>query len=154
MPQEGKNIFFPALKHPSSRLTHQSFPFIVGGYEQVNHRRLRLLGAIQKTLRVPKIAQNIILFFSCVHATLQHALYVCASVGWSASWSHYSFFYNIFSFTSLLLPKWSSDLKYGPCLPTCDFGSRVSGLVSFLPHSIVTVACKSLQRSHGKDAGR
>ena len=31
--------------------------------------------------------------------------------------------------TSLLLPKWSSDLKYGPCPPARDFGSRVSGLV-------------------------
>lgn len=32
--------------------------------------------------------------------------------------------------TSLLLPKWSSDLKYGPCPPARDFGSRVSGLVN------------------------
>ena len=31
--------------------------------------------------------------------------------------------------TSLLLPKWSGDLKYGPCPPARDFGSRVSGLV-------------------------
>ena len=30
---------------------------------------------------------------------------------------------------ALLLPKWSGDLKYGPCPPARDFGSRVSGLV-------------------------
>ena len=29
----------------------------------------------------------------------------------------------------LLLPTWSGDLKYGPCPPARDFGSRVSGLV-------------------------
>ena len=36
------------------------------------------------------------------------------------------------SLTSLLLPKWSGDLKYGPCPPARDFGSRVSGLVPIL----------------------
>ena len=30
---------------------------------------------------------------------------------------------------SLLLPKWSGDLNYGPCPPARDWGSRVSGLV-------------------------
>ena len=29
----------------------------------------------------------------------------------------------------MLLPKWSGDLKYGPCPPARDFGSRVSRLV-------------------------
>ena len=28
-----------------------------------------------------------------------------------------------------LLPKYSTDLKYGPCPPARDWGSRVSGLV-------------------------
>ena len=42
------------------------------------------------------------------------------------------FFYDFISLTSLLLPKWSSDLKYGPCPPARDFGSRVSGLVFLL----------------------
>ena len=28
-------------------------------------------------------------------------------------------------------PKWSSDLKYGPCPPARDLGSRVSGSVFF-----------------------
>ena len=41
------------------------------------------------------------------------------------------FFYDFYFWTSLLLPKWSCDLKYGPCLPARDFGSRVSGL--FVP---------------------
>ena len=30
---------------------------------------------------------------------------------------------------SLLLPKWSGNLNYGPCPPARDWGSRVSGLV-------------------------
>ena len=33
------------------------------------------------------------------------------------------------SLATLLLPKWSSDLKYGPCPSTRDLGSRVSSLV-------------------------
>ena len=52
---------------------------------------------------------------------------VCLSVGWSVT---LYFFYDFYFWTSLLLPKWSSDLKYGPCPPARDFGSRVSGLVS------------------------
>ena len=37
------------------------------------------------------------------------------SVGWSVGWSvTFYFFYDFFSSTLLLLPKWSSDLKYGP----------------------------------------
>ena len=40
------------------------------------------------------------------------------------------FFYDFISFTSLLLPKWSGDLKHGPCPPARDFSSRVSGLVN------------------------
>ena len=60
-----------------------------------------------------------------MHATLQPAL----SVGRLVGWSHFTFFYDFISLTSLLLPKWSGDLKYGPCPPARDFGSRVSGLV-------------------------
>ena len=65
--------------------------------------------------------------FSRVHATLQPAL----SVGWLVGRSHFTFFYDFISWTSLLLPTLSSDLKYGPCPPARDFGSRVSGLVIF-----------------------
>ena len=58
---------------------------------------------------------------------------LCPSVGWSVGRSvgrsHFTFFYDFISLTSLLLPKWSGDLKYGPCPPARDFGSRVSGLV-------------------------
>ena len=61
---------------------------------------------------------------------------LCPSVGWSVGLSvcrsHFTFFYDFISLTSRLLPKWSSDLKYGPCPPARDFGSRVSSLVSFL----------------------
>ena len=65
---------------------------------------------------------------------------LCPSVGWSVGrlvgrsvgWSHFTFFYDLISLTSLLLPKWSGDLKYGPCPPARDFGSRVSGLVTLM----------------------
>ena len=50
-------------------------------------------------------------------------------VGRSVGRSHFTFFYDFISLTSLLLPKWSGDLKYGPYPPARDFGSRVSGLV-------------------------
>ena len=71
----------------------------------------------------------ILRFFSRVHATLQPALSVGQSVGWSVGHT-LLFFYDFISLTSLLLPKWSGDLKNGPCPPARDFGSRVSGLVS------------------------
>ena len=64
--------------------------------------------------------------FSRVHAALHPALSVGRSVGLSVT---LYFFYGFYFRTSLLLPKWSSDLKYGRCLPARDFGSRVSGLV-------------------------
>ena len=62
--------------------------------------------------------------------------FVCRSVGWSVGWSvgqlvgrsHFTFFFH-FTLTSLLLPKWSGDHKYGPCPPARDFGSHTSGLV-------------------------
>ena len=57
---------------------------------------------------------------------------VCQSVGRSVGWSvTFYFFYEFYFRTSLLLLKWSGDLKYGPCPPARDFGSRVSGLVFF-----------------------
>ena len=64
----------------------------------------------------------LIYIFSRVHATLQPALYV----GWSMV--GHVLLYDFF-LTPLLLPKCSSDLKYGPCPPAHNFGSRVSGLV-------------------------
>ena len=55
---------------------------------------------------------------------------LCPSVGRSVGRSvTFYFFLWFYSLTSLLLPKWSSDLKYGPCPPARDFGSRVSSLV-------------------------
>ena len=50
-------------------------------------------------------------------------------VGWSVGRSRFTFFYDLIFLASLRLPKWSSDLKYGPCPPARDFDSRVSGLV-------------------------
>ena len=43
--------------------------------------------------------------------------------------SHFTFFYDFITLTSLLLPKCSGDLKYGRCPPTRNFSSHVSGLV-------------------------
>ena len=40
------------------------------------------------------------------------------------------FFYDFIFLTTLLLPKWSGDLEYGPCPPLREFGGPVSGLVS------------------------
>ena len=70
------------------------------------------------------ILVKLIINFSHVHTTLHPALSVHPLVGRS----HY-FFYDFYFRTSLLLPKWSSDLKYGPCPPAHDFGSPVFGLV-------------------------
>ena len=50
---------------------------------------------------------------------------LCPSVGWS----HFTFFYDFITLTSLLLPKWSGDLKYGPFPPARNFDSRVLDLV-------------------------
>ena len=58
---------------------------------------------------------------------------VCWSVGQLVGLSVTSyFFYDFYFLSSLLLPKWSSDLKYDPCPPARDLGSRLSGLVPFL----------------------
>ena len=57
---------------------------------------------------------------------------LCPSVGrLVGQWvSHtLTFFYDFISLTSLLLPKRSVDVKYSPCPPAHDFGSRVFGLV-------------------------
>ena len=55
---------------------------------------------------------------------------LCPSVSRSVTFYFFLWFYFL---TSLPLPKWSSDLKYGPCPPARDFGSRVSGLVIIKP---------------------
>ena len=73
--------------------------------------------------------------FSRVHATLQPALSVRWSVGKSVGWSvgHILLFYDFISLTSLLLPKWSSDLKYSPphlhATLVAVYPPSVSGLV-------------------------
>ena len=57
------------------------------------------------------------------HARDLTTRFVSRSVGYTL------LFCNFISLSLLLLPKWSGDLKHGPCPPTRDFGSRVSGLV-------------------------
>ena len=66
------------------------------------------------------------------------------SVGPSIRPSHFTFFVFLRSSASLLLPKWSSDLKYGLCPPARDFGSRVSGLVPVDEEYPVQKGCSSL----------
>ena len=63
--------------------------------------------------------------FALTLVTLLYNL-LCPSVGRSVS---LVLLHDFISLTSLLLPKWSIDLKYGPCPPARDFGSRVCGLV-------------------------
>ena len=68
-----------------------------------------------------------------MHATLQPALLVGQlvgpSVGRLVGRSRFTFLYDFTSLTLLLLPEWSGDIKYGPCPPAPDFGSRVADLV-------------------------
>ena len=54
---------------------------------------------------------------------------LCQSVCLSVQPSHFTFFGFVRSLASLLLPEWSSDLKYSPCPPARDWGIRVSGPV-------------------------
>ena len=60
------------------------------------------------------------------------------SVRLSVHWlvGHTFLFYDFYFWTLLLLPKWSSVLKYGPCPPTRNLCSRVSGLVKLWRFSI------------------
>ena len=60
--------------------------------------------------------------------TLHPALSVHLSVGWLVGWL--VGLSVLYSLTLLLLPKWFSALKNGPCLALCDYGSRVFRLLS------------------------
>ena len=59
----------------------------------------------------------------------------------------------LFFWTLMLLTKWSSDLKYGPCPPIRDLCSRVSGLVKLWRFSIsdwrseIALLCPSIRQS-------
>ena len=71
-------------------------------------------------------SHNLLWFLFACHTTTSRF------VGWSVRlFVTLYFFWFLRSLASLLLPKWSSDLKYGPCPPARDYGSCVSGLVSF-----------------------
>ena len=60
-------------------------------------------------------------------------------------------FYDFYFWTSLLMPNWSSDLKYGPCPPARDFGSRVSGLVYHPPTRVSDHVVKSRRADESMD---
>ena len=70
------------------------------------------------------------------------------SVGWSVNPSNFTFSVFLLSLASTLLPKWLSDLEYGPCPPARDWGSRVSGLVFCRPvisgFPLLSVKCLGL----------
>ena len=51
--------------------------------------------------------------------------FVSPSIRRSAGWSHFTSNYDFYALTSLILPIWSNDLKYGPCPPARDLGSLV-----------------------------
>ena len=71
---------------------------------------------------------------------------LCRSVGLSVG--HTTFFVFLQSLASLFLPRFSSDLKYGPCTLARDWGSRVSGLVhsfQFAPYSDLPLATSFTQ---------
>ena len=72
----------------------------------------------------------------CIFSHMQRdstpALSVGRSVGWLVGRSHFTFEYVFCSLTILLLPKCSGELKYGPCPPARNWGSRVSSLVNCL----------------------
>ena len=77
-------------------------------------------------------------FLVACYATLHPALSVRPSVRRSVrplvrpsvGPSHFTFSASMGFLAIPLLPKCSTDLKYGPCPPARDWGSRVSGLVT------------------------
>ena len=71
------------------------------------------------------LVHNMASFLVSCYMTLHLKLSILPSVGWA----YLTSFYDFHSLMTLLLPKCSSDLKYGPCLPACDWGSRESGFV-------------------------
>ena len=71
---------------------------------------------------------SVFLFLVACYATLHPALSIRPSIGRLVT---FYFFYDFYFFTSLLLPKWSSDLKYGSCPPACDWSSLVDFQIGF-----------------------
>ena len=57
--------------------------------------------------------------------------FVCLSIGWLVN-GHTLLLYDFYSLTALLRPERFNDLRYGPCPPARDWGSRVSGILFFL----------------------
>ena len=83
-----------------------------------------------KIFLIMKMIEKIVRYLKFLVACTRLYTPLCPSVGRSVGWLvTLYFFYDFIFLTSLLLPKWSGDLKYGPCPPARDFGSRVSGLV-------------------------
>ena len=71
-----------------------------------------------------------VLFLVACYGTLHPALSVRLLVRLSVRPSvHFTFSALMGVLALLLLPKCSTDLNYGPCPPTRDWGSCVSGLV-------------------------
>ena len=74
-------------------------------------------------------------------------LHPALSVGWLVSRSHF-ILYGFYFWTSLLLPKWSGNLKNSPCPPARDFVSRVSGLVFYFQVDLCKERCAKESTVH------
>ena len=87
------------------------------------------------------------------------------SVHWSVGPAHFTFLAFMGFLAIPLLPKCSTDHKYGPCLPARDWDSHVSRLVLLKVYSpfqsratrLYTPLCRSVGplvcRSHGPSVG-
>ena len=85
---------------------------------------------LRSSLCVPVCFFPLPSFLVACYATLHPALSVRPSVGLSVRPSvcpsvTFYFFYGFYSLTSLLLHKWSSELKHGPCPPARDLFSNL-----------------------------
>merc|ERR1712074_290452 len=83
-------------------------------------------------------------FLVACYATLHPAMSVRPSVRRSVGPSHFTFSAFMGFLAIPLLPKCSTDLKYGPCPPARDWGSHVSGLVllRFQFHFFILSCCR------------
>ena len=67
----------------------------------------------------------------------QHYTLLCPSIHLSVGLSPFYVLFYFYSLSSLLLPKWANDLKYGHYPPSHDWCSSVSGLVLELVSQVI-----------------
>ena len=85
---------------------------------------------------------GIFLYFLVACTRLYNPL--CPSVGWSVT---FNFFYDFISLISLLLPKWSSDLKYANMAPAHPHATSIAVYLALFkeipPHLIFSGICQA-----------